>query len=210
MLKIISALFDRCLFTLTFILGLQLPEFIQQYSQRLSGHLNEALSQLSEYQLIADRHFDGNLTSMINKYLINSEQSIKETANIISHTSTRVTDLQSHLFNIQEAEYVKRVYYFVTQFDQSMAQATIEQYQLAIPLSLPALITGALFALCIVIIIHLFIRTFKLIFRITFKKSATIDLNNKVQKKIKLAPIKNVEEKALKVSPRIGDISNLS
>ena len=43
MLKILSTLFDRCLFTLTFILGLQLPEFIQQYSQRLSGHLNEAL-----------------------------------------------------------------------------------------------------------------------------------------------------------------------
>jgi len=210
MLKVISGVFDRCLFTLTFILGLQLPEFIQQYSQRLSGHLNEASSQLSEYQLIADRHFGGSLTSMINKYLINSEQSIKETANIINLTSTRVTDLQNHLLNIQEAEYAKRVYYFVTQFDQSMVQATIEQYQLAIPLSLPALITGALFALCIVIIIHLFIKIFTLIFRTAFNKSSTFDINSKVHKKTKLAPIKNEEEKSLKVSPRIGDISNLS
>ena len=154
MLKVLIRLIDRCLFTCVFIIGVQLPEFIQQYSQRLSGHLNEALMQLNSFQLIADRHFEGNLSIMINKYLINSEPSIKETANIIVNTSNRVSDLQTHLFNLEETEYIKRLYYFITEYDASMAQATLQQFQLAIPLSLSALLTGATFALLVVIMSH--------------------------------------------------------
>ncbi|XPF94709.1 DUF2937 family protein [Colwellia sp. RE-S-Sl-9] len=176
MLKILSTLFDRCLFTLTFIVGVQFPEFIQQYSQRLSGHLNEALLQLNEYQLIANRHFDGNLKTMIEKYLLNSEPSIKETGEIIMNTSTRASDLQAHLFNIQETDYIKRVYYFITEFDESMVQATFQQYQLAIPLSLPALSTGVASALFIVITSHIVINyTIIFIRSITNKYSKVIN-----------------------------------
>lgn len=174
MLKILSTLFDRCLFTLTFIVGVQLPEFIQQYSQRLSGHLNEALLQLNEYQLIANRHFDGNLKTMIDKYLINSEPSIKETGDIIMNTSTRASNLQEHLFNIQEADYIKRVYYFITEFDESMVQATFQQYQLAIPLNLPAFATGVGFALFILIMGHL---------SLSLAKVSTRSVINKMSKK---------------------------
>jgi hypothetical protein len=175
MLKILSTLFDRCLFTLIFIIGVQLPEFIQQYSQRLSGHLNDALLQLNEYQLIADRHFQGKLTSMIEKYLTNSEPSIKETANIMINTSSRAENLQEHLFNIQEADYVKRVYYFITEFDESMIQATFQQYQLAIPLNLPALTTGVVLALTILIAGHL---------SFYFTKVTARSVMDKVSKKI--------------------------
>ncbi|WP_441004000.1 DUF2937 family protein [Pseudocolwellia agarivorans] len=215
MLKILSTLFDRCLFTLTFILGLQLPEFIQQYSQRLSGHLNEALLQLGDYQEIADRHFDGNLKLMVDKYLTNSEPSINETAHVISKVTERVTDLQNHLTNLQDAEYINRVFYFITEFDESMAQATIQQYQLAIPLSLPALVSGTLFALCIVIFIHLSLRTSKSVCRKAFKKKVKAESKQKVIKPVKLKPVKltskdKSDKEKLKITPKIGDISHLN
>lgn len=54
MKKLITTLFDRILFTVSFILGVQAPEFMQQYIQRLSGHLDEAKHQLQQFQLIAD------------------------------------------------------------------------------------------------------------------------------------------------------------
>jgi len=215
MLKILSTLFDRCLFTLTFILGLQLPEFIQQYSQRLSGHLNEALLQLGDYQEIADRHFDGNLKLMVDKYLTNSEASINETAHVISKVTERVKDLQSHLTNLQDAEYINRVFYFITEFDESMAQATIQQYQLAIPLSLSALISGTLFALCIVIFIHLCLRTSKSVCRKAFKKKVKAESKQNIIKPVKLKPVKltskdKSDKEKLKITPKIGDISNLN
>ena len=215
MLRILSTLFDRCLFTLTFILGLQLPEFIQQYSQRLSGHLNEALSQLSDYQVIADRHFEGKLTLMIDKYLTNSEPSINETAHIISKVSDRVTDLQGHLANLQDTEYVKRVFYFVTEFDESMAQATIQQYQLSIPLSLPALISGVLFALCIVLFTHFSLSASKSVCRKAFNKKVKDESIKKVIKPVKLKPVRLTpedkdEKNNVKITPKIGDISKLN
>ena len=49
MLKLFTQLFDRILFTLSFILGVQIPEFMQQYTQRLSGHFDEANYQLSQF-----------------------------------------------------------------------------------------------------------------------------------------------------------------
>ncbi|WP_426370125.1 DUF2937 family protein [Pseudocolwellia sp. HL-MZ7] len=215
MLRILSTLFDRCLFTSTFIIGLQLPEFIQQYSQRLSGHLNEALLQLSDYQLIADRHFDGKLSLMVDKYLTNSEPSINETGNIISKVSDRVTDLQGHLSNLQDVEYIKRVFYFVTEFDESMAQATIQQYQLAIPLSLPALISGAIFALCIVLFIHLSLNASKSVCRKVFNKKIKDEPKPNMIKPVKLKPVKfsskdKNEKNNVKIIPKIGDISKLN
>jgi len=209
MLKIISVLFDRSLFTILFILGVQFPEFIQQYSQRLSGHLNEALSQLSEHQLVADRHFDGSLKSMVEKYLTNSEPSIKETAVIINNISHRVTDLKSQLFNIQETEYIERLYYFITQFDSSMAEATLKQYQLAIPLNLPALLTGIILALSIILIIYILLSLIKIVFYRVFNKNTNSTLNKKVNYKSKVVAEEDEIEKAIKISPRIGNINNI-
>lgn len=209
MLKVISSLFDRCLFTVLFIFGVQIPEFIQQYSQRLSGHLNEALGQLNEYQLVADRHFDGSLPSMVTKYLTNSEPAIKETAAIINNVSNRVSDLKSQLFNIKETEYIESLYYFLIQFDSSMAQATLEQYQLAIPISLPALATGVLLALGVTLFMYLVVNLIKMIIASLFRTKPIKPLTKKINQTNKANKVEKEVKKEIKVIPRIGDINNI-
>jgi len=161
MLKFFASLVDRCIFTLAFITGVQFPEFIQQYSQRLSGHLNEALQQLTQFQLIADRHFEGNLVEMIDKYSLNSEPSISETGSLIVDTVDRVNSLQTQLVSLEQADYFKRLYAFMTEYDLPMAQATLEQYQLAVPLDFMSLLSGAVLALGLLIIIHSIIGSIK-------------------------------------------------
>jgi len=161
MFTLLTNLFDRCVFTFFFIIGVQLPEFIQQYAQRLSGHLNEALLQLNAFQLIANHHFDGNLSLMIEKYTNNSEPSIKETGHLILSTSNRVSELQAHLF--------------LTEHDSSMIQATLQQFQLAIPLNLSALSTGTIFALIILSVNYVLLRTIKkLILTFVVKNSKAV------------------------------------
>ena len=76
MLTVFNNIIDRCFFTVTFILGVQLPEFMQQYQQRLGGHLAEAQSQLAQFELIAQQHFEGSLITMIARYKENTEASI--------------------------------------------------------------------------------------------------------------------------------------
>lgn len=162
MFKLLTSLIDRCIFTAVFIIGVQLPEFIQQYSQRLSGHLNESLQQLEQFQLIANRHFEGNLSTMIQKYSSNIEPSISETGDLIVNTSQRVKYLDSHLKSIEQTDYFKQLHAFITEYDLPMAQATLKQFQLAIPLDFMALATGAALAFLILVMIYAVIGSVKL------------------------------------------------
>ena len=140
--KLFATLIDRCLFTISFIFGVQLPEFIVQYTQRLSGHINEARFQLQQ----------GDLVMMVKRYQGNTETSIVETGNLIIALQERIILLEQHLANMTQAELTKRLYAFVTEYDFAMAQATIQQFQLAIPLNYAALTTGIIIALILLAI----------------------------------------------------------
>ncbi len=147
----ITTLFDRVLFTLCFLIGVQLPEFVQQYSQRLSGHLNEAQHQLQQFQFIADTQYQGSLVTLIKRYQENSDLAIQQTGQLVNNLSIRITELDFSLNQLQQNNYWQRIYYFVTDMNIEMAQATAKQYILAIPLEMNALITGVLFAVFVLI-----------------------------------------------------------
>jgi hypothetical protein len=147
MLALINNIIDRCFFTVTFIIGVQLPEFIQQYQQRLTGHLGEAQSQLDQFTIIAQQHFDGSLVAMITSYKDNNEPSIISTGELIEHLSLRVDYLSSHLAQITQADYLHSVYQFIWHLDQQIASGTAEHFSMAIPLELNAIATGGTLAI---------------------------------------------------------------
>jgi len=164
-IRLFATLVDRCLFTISFIIGVQLPEFLVQYTQRLSGHLNEARHQLQQFQIIANNHFQGDLTAMIKRYQGNTETSIVETGNLIVTTKERITFLEQHLSNMSQTEILNKLYAFSTEYDLAMVQATMQQYQLAIPLNYAALTIGAIFALLVLIIDKTLIALIKLFYK---------------------------------------------
>lgn len=145
--RVLQTVIDRVLFTLSFIVGAQLPEFIQQYSQRLSGHLNEASLQLQQFELIAEQWHQGNLTALITLYQQNPLPAIQETANVIINLQNRIDAYQNALINLEHNNLLQKISYFFTQMDSDIAQATYSQYILTIPLSVDTLITGGVFAL---------------------------------------------------------------
>tara|TARA_R110000737_G_scaffold313123_1_gene322596 strand:- start:349 stop:870 length:522 start_codon:yes stop_codon:yes gene_type:complete len=152
MFALINNIIDRCFFTVTFIVGVQLPEFMQQYQQRLSGHLGEAQSQLDQFNLIAQQHFDGNLVTMITRYKDNSEASIISTGELIERLSVRVDYLANHLAEISQADYLHSVYQFIWHLDQNIAAGTAEHFAMAIPLELNAIATGGTLAIAALIL----------------------------------------------------------
>ena len=147
MLTLINNIIDRCFFTVTFILGVQLPEFMQQYQQRLGGHLAEAQSQLAQFEVIAQQHFDGSLITMIDRYKENTEASIISTGELIELLSLRVDYLASHLTQISQTDYLNSVYQLVWHLDQQIASGTAENFSMGIPVELNALATGGALAL---------------------------------------------------------------
>lgn len=147
MLRLINNIIDRCFFTITFILGVQLPEFMQQYQQRLGGHLAEAQSQLSQFEVIAQQHFNGSMVTMIARYKENTEASIISTGELIEHLSLRVDYLANHLAQISQTNYFNSLYQLVWHVDQQIASGTAENFSMAIPLELNAIATGATLAI---------------------------------------------------------------
>lgn len=143
----INNILDKCFFTLAFIVGVQLPEFINQYIQRLSGHLNEAKLQLGHFQSLAEKHYQGDITLLITNYKQNTEQSIVDMATVIENLLARVDYLQTHYLALVDHEYLKQLKQFFTHADLLLVNQTAEHFTLAIPLEINALITGITLAL---------------------------------------------------------------
>lgn len=152
MLALINNILDRCFFTVTFIFGVQLPAFMQQYQQRLAGHLNEAQLQLEQFNIIAQQHFDGSLVTMISRYKNNNEASISSTGELIEALVARVQYLGSHLEQINSSEYLTSLYLFLRHLDGQIAKATANDFSMAIPIELNALATGAVLAVGVLLI----------------------------------------------------------
>jgi len=144
---------------------MQLPEFIQQYIQRLSGHLNEAKFQLTQFQKIAEEHYQGSLSTMIVRYKENSEQSINSTADLIELLAVRIENYQIHMAQLTKNDYLNTLYQFITNFDLYIVQTTAEQYALALPLNINAISTGAVIAIGLLVIKELSLLLLKRTFR---------------------------------------------
>jgi hypothetical protein len=157
MLALINNILDRCFFTVTFIVGVQLPEFMQQYQQRLAGHLNEAQLQLAQFEVIAQQHFEGSLITMITRYKGNSEASISSTGELIERLSARVEYLSSHLEQINTTDYLSSLYQLIWHLDKQIAAGTAESFSMAIPLELNAIATGTTLAITALIVKELLV-----------------------------------------------------
>lgn len=152
MFTLINNIIDRCFFTAIFILGVQLPEFMQQYQQRLAGHLAEAQSQLNQFEIIAQQHFDGSIITMVTRYKDNSEAAIASTGELIERLSLRVEYLSTHLAQITQSDYLHNVYLFIWHLDNEIARGTAEHFSMAIPLELNAIATGGTLAITALIL----------------------------------------------------------
>tara|TARA_B110000467_G_C18338832_1_gene501177 strand:+ start:4464 stop:4982 length:519 start_codon:yes stop_codon:yes gene_type:complete len=165
MFALINNIIDRCFFTAIFILGVQLPEFMQQYQQRLAGHLAEAQSQLNQFEMIAQQHFDGSIVTMITRYKDNSEAAIISTGELIERLSLRVDYLANHLAQISQSDYLDNVYLFIWHLDREVANGTAEHFSMAIPLELNAIATGGTLAITALILKALSISVVKYPFK---------------------------------------------
>ncbi|WP_448211537.1 DUF2937 family protein [Colwellia sp. MEBiC06753] len=150
LLKAITACIDYCLFTLGFIIAVQLPEFIQQYKQYLVGKLSESDWHLAGYQKIADQMYKGDLSLLINDYLASGKSAISQTGELVANLVTRHNTLQENINGLNQSSYIEQVMHLIQTIDVDDAQVVLSYYQLAVPLTLQALVTGAILAFVLV------------------------------------------------------------
>jgi len=131
-LRLFDGIIDRILCVLGAVLFSQGPEFMQQYLQRLGGHLDEARRQLALFQHTAAQA-GLSLDQFISQTGANPDASVARLGGIMTDAVERVSTLQLAHDALMHAPLWERPFVFVRHLDLAIARATGAVYQPAVP-----------------------------------------------------------------------------
>jgi hypothetical protein len=144
----------KIVFALTLLLGLQLPNFLQQYEIRLDGHYIEAQNHLEKYQQLANLYFDDDLQALINKHKNSAEQVFRDESVIIDDLRKRFIYLQAQK-DALDSSLAKRLFFLSQQVNSTLFKETQKNYQAEIVLNKDAISVGLLVALAASLLLEL-------------------------------------------------------
>ena len=150
-MKIAKQLLDKIFFTLGVIVFLQLPHFINQYTQRIGGFSESQVQQLSNYQSIADDNYNGQIALLIQGFASSTDEAVRQTGINIKATQADVESLKKEILILENEGLFKKIIYLIPNLRLNIAKGTLKSFQPGIPLSFWAiaygLIGGILFSL---------------------------------------------------------------
>ena len=134
-----ESLIDRVLCVVGAVAFSQAPEFMQQYLQRLGGHLSEARRQLAQFEAIA--HQAGrSVQELAAQYLANTDASIAAMGKLMTEAQQRVEALASAEAALREASWWSRPFVFLRNVDAEIARGTTRVFKPAVPTTLEGLV----------------------------------------------------------------------
>lgn len=133
-----DGLIDRVLCVIGTIAFSQLPEFMQQYLQRLGGHLDEARRQVAQFQHVAQQS-GLTLDRLIGQTNANSDAAVAKLGSVMSQAVERVDTLSAAQSAIQNAAIWERPFVFLQHADPAIARATWSIFKPAVPTTVEGL-----------------------------------------------------------------------
>jgi len=141
-MKIIRGLADRILFAAGVLIFLQLPHFVDQYSQRVGGYRQAVAQHLRAYQGIADDQFGGDMDALISAFESSDNPAVIQTAENIEKTRHDLTRLESALTILEGNQFFRKLLYLVTAMNIDIAKETLKTFKPGIPFSIEAAACG--------------------------------------------------------------------
>lgn len=153
----VEHLFDRLLCVAGAVVFSQAPEFMQQYLQRLEGHLEEARATLARFQAAAAQ---ANLTldQLVKAADHNPDPAMAKLAGVAQETAWRVDRLAADDTALRGASIATRPFVFFAHADWSIARGTLEIYRPAVPTTVEGLAYALLGVLLALTLYHACVR----------------------------------------------------
>jgi hypothetical protein len=124
---------------ISLLLGLQIPNFVDQYQKRVDAHLREVTVNLQPFQDIAIKYFDGDMNKLIELHRASSEKPFQEEGLAIEKMLARKLRFEADLAAL----------------NTSLPLKALAQYSYAVPLNQDALVFGACVAITILLLVEL-------------------------------------------------------
>lgn len=167
-------LLDKLFFAGCLLLGVQVPNFIIQYQQNISAHYQEAVSQLQQYQFIADRFYAGNMQELLLGHRTNAVAAIRAEAQVISGLIQRNEYLQQEVSALQDRSLVQQLLHLAEHLDVKLANEVLLNYSISVPLNSEAIVVGLVLAFLASIVVYLLFAAVLFLFRSKEPKSNNI------------------------------------
>jgi len=144
---------DRLLCVAGAVLFSQMPEFMQQYLQRLEGHLDEARLQLDRLKEAAAQS-GATVDQLVANAAASADPLMQRLGILVTETSSRVTQLSVADDALRHATTLARPFVFFAHLDPAIARATLKIFRPAVPTTLEGLAYACAGMLAVLALYH--------------------------------------------------------
>jgi hypothetical protein len=148
---------DRVLCVVGAVAFSQMPEFMQQYLQRLEGHLDEAKLVVSRFTEAAAQS-GMSLEQLAAGAARNPDPSMGRLGGVVREAVARVSDLAAADDALRHASLWTRPFVFFAHLDRGIARATLEIYRPAVPTTAEGFLYAAVGMVLVLAFYHVAVR----------------------------------------------------
>jgi hypothetical protein len=176
-MKLFKDYFRLIIFATGILIGVQVPNFIDQYTKRISAHYLEAKTNFSGYQQTADKHFGGSVEALLDHYTSSADNVFKDDAKNIKYIYFRLKDFSTELKALDTSLF-KRIFHVIFYSNNEVLKETLIEYSSTVPLNHEAIICGLILGLSLSLIfeflLFLLVKIYYKIFGIGIKTRARL------------------------------------
>lgn len=136
------------------LIGLQIPNFVDQYEKRVDAHLREVTINLKPFQEIANKYFGGDLNKLIELHRNSGVKPFQEEGTAIEKMVQRKLRFEADLAALKASLPMKALNVLL-HGDREMIDEALGQYSYSVPLNQDALAFGAGAAIVILLVVEL-------------------------------------------------------
>jgi len=138
--RFVDSVADRIVAILGAVALSEFPAYINNYVQRLGGHVDEAALNVRQWQLIADRTTDGSLSRLVQTYESSRVPAVVEAGEKAANDIARLEYLNASLDSITHASVWEKPFVFFRHLDLDIAHQAVEAYVPNIPTNAEGLV----------------------------------------------------------------------
>ncbi|MDN4504158.1 DUF2937 family protein [Alteromonadaceae bacterium BrNp21-10] len=140
-MTILNHYLSMLVFATGLLLGVQLPNWVNQYVQRIDAHFLEAQLNITPYQKLADEMFNGSIAALIERHQQSQEKLFQREAAPIQQQFERFNYLKQQRQLLSQSLW-QQLWQLAKHIDHDIARETIAKYQATIPLHQAAILCG--------------------------------------------------------------------
>lgn len=127
-LTFMNSLLDRLCMVLGAFIGSQIPAFMQQYTQRLGGHVAE-LNRLFDHLQVVAGQSNKTINQYIHKFLSSSDPDFVHQGEFMQNLEMRLQQLNQSLYQLTHSSLWDRPFVFIKDLHYDIAQSTFASFQ---------------------------------------------------------------------------------